>query len=144
MSANSAIFHTLEIKLEPLLFDCISLTVLKNHLTPNPKKDFTKISSVLTLFLSAMGGISPYMSVTWYLPVGIGLKRPMTWQSNFENSKRFFYLSSLRFLQPCYINIWRLEFLGNFSIFTMVERSTIWKVVEVNKGVSFRSTKSRV
>ena len=28
---------------------------------------------LLTLFLPAMGGISPYMSVTWPSPVGIGL-----------------------------------------------------------------------
>ena len=30
----------------------------------------------LTLFLPAMGGISPYMSVTWPSPVGIGLSQP--------------------------------------------------------------------
>ena len=28
----------------------------------------------LTLFLPAMGGISPYMNVTWPSPVGIGLR----------------------------------------------------------------------
>ena len=33
----------------------------------------------LTLFLPAKGGISPYMSVTWPSPVGIGLKTLQVW-----------------------------------------------------------------
>ena len=33
-------------------------------------------TSALTLFLPAMGGISPYMSVTWQQPVEIGLTDP--------------------------------------------------------------------
>ena len=31
-------------------------------------------TTMLTLFLPAKGGISPYMSITWQSPVGIGLR----------------------------------------------------------------------
>jgi hypothetical protein len=35
---------------------------------------------VLTLFLPALGGISPYMSIMWQQPVGIGLSKQSTIQ----------------------------------------------------------------
>ena len=41
---------------------------------PSVKTTKTQIDFPLTLFLPAMGGISPYMSVTWQQQVGIGLK----------------------------------------------------------------------
>ena len=42
---------------------------------------------LLTLFLQAMGRISPYMSVTWQQPVGIGLRDgPLFTPQHFTNS----------------------------------------------------------
>ena len=50
--------------------------------------------SCLTLFLSAMGGISPYMSVTWPSPVGIGLNRKTTISTYFGSANNDKYTAN--------------------------------------------------
>ena len=58
----------------------------------------------LTLFLPPMGGISPYMSITWPSPVGIGLNPPRSsqgqwgqWVKNWKFWPDFFLLHPLIF-----------------------------------------------
>ena len=62
-----------------------------------------------TLFLPAMGGISPYMSVTWPSPVGIGLSQ---WKFNqtsmmmhFSNPCKFKYQLQLADFKKWWLSI---------------------------------------
>ena len=47
---------------------------------------------LLTLFLPALGGISPYKSITWQQPVGIVL----TWKNQTEHDEYLFLVNSFR------------------------------------------------
>ena len=51
----------------------------------------------LTLFLPAMGGISPYMSVTWQQPVEIGLRTYSFLEKTYMMPKSIFYVKIKRF-----------------------------------------------
>ena len=50
------------------------ITMWQYHLWSFKPRD-TKLVNPLTLFLPTKGGISPYISVTWPSPVGIGLNK---------------------------------------------------------------------
>ena len=61
-------------------------TCYKNEKACWEIKQSEKVFNLISLFLPAMGGISPYKYVTWQQPVGIGLtqkcwdeQRPVSW-----------------------------------------------------------------
>ena len=62
---------------------------------------------LLTLLLPAMGGISPYMSVTWQQPVGIGLNQ-LIYLKNPQISWNLDWFLSTDMIRKTYFKIWLL------------------------------------